>query len=82
MSEEELFIRRLAARLERLGLGEAASAVLEAAGPLTIVAAQLALVVEPLFRGWGTALDDWARLLQDPDQVSALIRFLRREETT
>lgn len=80
IDHDDEFPRRLAERLERLGLGEAAGVLLDAVGPLTVVAAQLALIAEPLFRGSGTELGEWARLLQDPDQVSDLVRRLRREE--
>ncbi len=81
MAQDDQVSRRLAARLESLGLGEVAGVLLDAVGPLTAVAAQLALVAEPLVRGWGTELGDWVRLLQNPDQVSDLARRLRREET-
>ncbi|MEW6566872.1 MAG: hypothetical protein AB1449_01660 [Chloroflexota bacterium] len=80
MNQEDGFSRRLAARLEHMGLRETAAALLDAAGPLTLVAAQLAFLAEPLFRGSSAAVRDLARLLEDPDQVSDLVRRLRREE--
>ncbi len=80
MDQDDAIARRLAARLERLGLGPIAGFVLDALGPLTVVAAQLALVAEPLLRGWGPELGEWGRLLEDPDRVADLARHLRREE--
>lgn len=80
MDQDGEIPRRLAARLEQRGLGPMAGFVLDALGPLTVVAAQLAIIAEPLFRGWGPDLGEWGRLLQDPDRVSTLARYLRREE--
>ncbi len=80
MGQDDDLPRRLAARLQRLGLGPIAGVALDALAPLTVVAAQLALVAEPLFRGWGPELGEWARLLQDPDRLSDLANYLRREE--
>lgn len=80
MAQSEEFSRRIAARLHDMGLGAIAAAVLDAAGPLTLVAAQLAWVAEPLFAGSRAPLGNLARLFEDPDQVSDLVRQLRREE--
>jgi hypothetical protein len=55
-----------------------AAAFLEAAGPLTLVAAQLGYLVEPLLGL--REVGEISRFLEDDDDVSDLIRRLRAEE--
>jgi hypothetical protein len=70
---------RVAARLSRAGIGSAAAFLLEAAGPLTVLAAQVGYVVEPLFGSSGGTLSSLARMLEDPGEVRDLIVRLREE---
>jgi hypothetical protein len=74
------FAHNLARRLQQAGLGQAAAVLLDAAGPLTWVAAQMGYLAEPLFGMSGSQVADMARLLEDPDQVSNLVGLLREAE--
>lgn len=74
------FAHNLARRLQQAGLGQAAAVLLDAAGPLTWVAAQMGYLAGPLFGTSGSQVADMARLLEDPDQVSNLVGLLREAE--
>jgi hypothetical protein len=74
------FARNLAGRLRRAGLGPTAAVVLDAAGPLAWVAAQMGHVAGPLFGASDSLVEEMARLLEDPDQVSDLVGLLREAE--
>jgi len=51
--------------------------LLEAAGPLSLVAAQLGFLVEPLVGR--PEVGELSKLLEDPDGVADLVRRLRAE---
>jgi len=72
---------RVAARLSRAGVGSAAAFLLEAAGPLTVLAAQVGYLVEPLLGDSGGTLNSWVRILEDPRKVRDLVVSLREERT-
>ena len=70
-----------AQKLQRLGLSEPVAALLDAAGPLTTLAAQAIYLGQPLFGstnpagGWSTA----AEMLADPQECRSFASFLRKE---
>jgi hypothetical protein len=78
MEDRSPFADRVLSRLRRAGWAPLAAAFLEAAGPLTLVAAQLGYLVEPLLGL--REVGEISRFLEDDDDVSDLIRRLRAEE--
>ncbi len=78
MDDRSPFSNRVSDRLRRAGLGPLAATLLEAAGPLSIVAAQLGYFVEPLIGR--PEVGELSRLLEHDDQLSDLVRRLRTEE--
>jgi hypothetical protein len=79
MVEDRDLNERVAARLSRAGIGSAAAFLLEAAGPLTVLAAQVGYLVEPLLGTSGGTLNILARMLEDPGKVRDLVVRLREE---
>ena len=67
----------LARKLRATGMGGILAVLLEAAGPLTVIGAQAAYFVEPLIGG--DDLRTLGRVLEDPQQVRALIDDLRSQ---
>jgi hypothetical protein len=67
--------------LQRLGLQEIVAALLEAAGPMTILFAQAVYVGQPLLRGAvsGERLQALARMFEDPQESRTFANFLREE---
>jgi hypothetical protein len=65
--------------LRRHGLGIVAAGFLEAFRSLTYLGAQALFLVEPVIGGRNDSIQDFARLLEDPDQVDDLIHRLRME---
>ena len=70
---------RWAHALQRLNLDQLAAAALEAAGPLTILLAQVAYASVPLVGSSGADLGD---LLQEPEESLRFAAFLRRQESS
>jgi hypothetical protein len=70
-----------AAFLRRHGLEDMAAWALEAAGPLTLIGAQLVYFGSPLFRPAlsDAQCDSIARMLEDRSEVQAFAAFLREE---
>ena len=70
-----------AQKLQRLGINEAVATLLETAGPLSNLAAQMLYFGQPLFgsskpeSGWSAAAD----LLADPQECRTFASFLRKE---
>ena len=77
MDDRSPFADRVSARLRRAGWGPLAATLLEAAGPLSLVAAQLGFLVEPLVGR--PEVGELSKLLEDPDGVADLVRRLRAE---
>jgi hypothetical protein len=65
----------LARKLRATGMGGMLAVLLEAAGPLSVIGAQVAYLVEPLIGG--AELRALGRALEDPEQVRQLIDGLR-----
>jgi hypothetical protein len=78
MDDSGPFSNRVSERLRRAGLGPLAATLLEAVGPLSLVAAQLGYLVEPLVGR--PEVGELSRLLEHDDQLSDLVRSLRGEE--
>jgi hypothetical protein len=67
--------------LQRWGLGDFVASLLEAAGPLTIVGAQVVYILQP-FWGPRQSLQSLADMLENPDQVRSFVQYLREGTTT
>ena len=65
--------------LHRWGVEDLVASILEAAGPLSIIAAQFVYVGQPVLDGIipHGHLDELAGLLEDDDQRTAFVEFLR-----
>lgn len=80
MNEERRTSERTANWLRHFGIGFAAAGFLEAFRSLTYIGAQVLFLFEPMI-GWrNNSIRDFARLLEDPDQVEDLILRLREEK--
>jgi len=68
-----------AAKLRRWGLGDGTATLLEAAGPLTLLAAQVVYLGQPLFSSWlpGSGLKALAGMLEDPTKTQGFVQLLR-----
>lgn len=69
--------------LHRWGLQDFAASLLESAGPLTIVGAQVVYILQPFF-GEGRLLNSLrslANLLEQPEQVRDFVQHLRKGTT-
>jgi hypothetical protein len=66
--------------LRQVGLNGIAASILEAAGPLAYLGAQVTYIVEPLIGKRGGQISELARTLEDPHEVLRLIESLRSEE--
>lgn len=77
MEGEGMTSERFAHQLNRVGMGKLAAFLLDAAGPLTLFGAQALFMVEPLCGGFSNSIGDFARLLEDPEQISGLVECLR-----
>ena len=69
--------------MRRWGLGAAASAMLEAAGPLTTLAAQVVYFGQPFLGGAtpGSQIQALAEMLENQAASRSFAAFLREEET-
>ena len=65
----------LARKLRATGMGGMLAVLLEAAGPLSVIGAQVAYLAEPLFGG--VELRALGRVLEDPEKTRRLIDGLR-----
>lgn len=80
MEQSKDSTERVARWLRRSGLEGVAAFILEAAGPLVVIGAQAAYLIEPLFGSPDSPLGDFARVMEDPGMTSALIEQLRQED--
>jgi hypothetical protein len=79
MNADRSFDDRLAARVRSLGLGDAASTLLEACAPLAWIGAQLGYMVEPLFGARASRGSELLDLLENPQRMAGFIDSLHRE---
>jgi hypothetical protein len=68
-------------QLHKLGIGDWAASLLEAAGALTLLGAQLIYVSQPILSRAVPQLqtESLAKLLEDPEQAQGFAAFLRKE---
>lgn len=83
MDENHLYWERWAKFLRRWGLGTPASAVLEAAGPLTTLVAQVVYFGQPFLGGTtpGSQMQALAEMLENQAASRSFAAFLREEES-
>lgn len=82
MDETHPLWRNWGSFLRRHSLNEFAAAILEAAGPLTVLGAQMAYILQPFFSPKPT--NQWqafTELLENPEQSRMFAAYLRQEET-
>lgn len=81
--EDTAVMHSWAARLQQWRVHQVAAALLEAAGPLKIIGAQLVFIGQPLFTGLfsGKQLETLAGMLEEPDKTEKFIQFLREDDT-
>jgi hypothetical protein len=79
MNADRSFDDRLAARVRSLGLGDAASTLFEACGPLAWVGAQLGTILEPLFGVRRRGEASFIGLLESPQRMASFIDSLHQE---
>lgn len=79
MTSDQQIWQVWAAALQRWGIQREVATLLEAAGPLTVLAAQAVYTGQPLFNLAvpGEYLDALARLLEEPTQAQAFATYLR-----
>ena len=79
MSADQDIWQVWASSLQQWGITEWVASLLEAAGPLTILGAQIFYLGQPLFSRTlsETHLEAMARLLEDSTQTREFINFLR-----
>ena len=79
MSADHPFWEIWAKTLRRWGMHGLAVSLLEAAGPLTMLGAQLIYLSQPILRGFGTGnqVDALATMLDNPAETQQFIVFLR-----
>lgn len=80
VDRKRLMTKQFVRWLRQAGLNGLTAALLEAAGPLTYLGAQLTYIVEPLIGTRDGQFSELARTLEDPDEVLRLIEALRSEE--
>lgn len=81
MEAEQQLWRNWAEALRRRGLGQIAAALLEAGGPLNLVAAQVVYLGQPLL-GSSAPHGSWqalAHLLEDAEQTQSFVTYLRED---
>lgn len=78
-SQDEQIWKIWIRHLKQWGMQEFAASVLEAAGPINLVGAQLVYVSQPLLDGIFPAdhLRAFAGLLEEPEQTEAFVKTLR-----
>ena len=81
MEAEQHIWRKWAEALRHRGLGQIMATLLEASGPMNLVAAQMVYLGQPLL---GSSVPDssWqalAHLLEEPEQTQSFITYLRED---
>lgn len=76
--EQDIFLDRLAAAVQRLGLSEPALMALDAGRPLAFVGGQMLWLLQPLLSLLvsGSYVTQLAQVLEKPETVSALVTRL------
>jgi hypothetical protein len=79
MKEHSIDSKRIARWIDERGLQDIVAFLVDVARPFGVFAAQTAYLIEPLFGGQHDWLRDFAALLEDPDQMRALMDHLDKE---
>jgi hypothetical protein len=80
VDRKRLMTKKFVRWLRQMGLNGLAASLLEAAGPLASVGAQVTYMIEPLIGTRDSQISELARTLEDPEGVLQLIEALRSEE--
>ena len=80
MGSKGAFSRRMAHKLQHLGLDGFAVLLLEGFRPLTILAEQLSYMASPFFSSMGLPMNDIGQALGDPEQVEDFLNRLKEPE--
>jgi len=80
MKDQPIKTRQIARWLNNQGLQGVAAFLLEVGRPFSVLGAQAAYIVEPLFGSRKGLFQDLARLLEDPEQIDALMDQLNNRE--
>ena len=80
VDRKRLMTKKFVRWLRQMGLNGLAASLLEAAGPLAYLGAQVTYMIEPLIGTRDSQISELARTLEDPEGVLQLIEALRSEE--
>jgi hypothetical protein len=83
MDEDQQMWRSWARFLQRWGLEQWVASILEVAGPLSVLGAQMVYLSSPLLKNAlpVTQLDALARMLEDTSHTKAFVNCLREAHT-
>jgi len=83
MDEDQQIWRSWARFLQHWGLEQWVASILEVAGPLSVLGAQLVYLCSPLLKNTlpATQLDALARMLEDTGHTQAFVSCLREART-
>jgi len=81
MNSDPVVWQAWAEKFTRWGIQDFVAALLEAAGPLTLMGAQAIYIGQPFIQDYFPKehLKAVTRLLEDPDQAQAFAAYLRKE---
>jgi hypothetical protein len=81
MKDQPIKTRQIARWLKGQGLQGIAAFLLEVGRPFAVLGAQAAYIVEPLFGNRRGLFQDLAHILEDPEQIDALMDQLHNIES-
>lgn len=83
MKADQQIWQAWADKLHRWGLGDWVAFVLEAAGPLTLLGAQMIYLSQPFLSSvWVNGqMEALAGMLEEPDRTKMFVTFLREEHS-
>jgi hypothetical protein len=79
MKEQPINTRKIARWLNNQGLQGIAAFLLEVGKPFSVLGAQAAYIAEPLFGGRRKLFQDFARFLEDSEQIDTFMDQLNEE---
>lgn len=82
LSQNDVQARNIARRIARTGLRSVALLLLESGRPLALIAAQIIWLAQPVLSlAWQPPkVAQWARFLEQPGSLEALIEYIEAEE--
>ena len=81
MKDQPIDTRQIARWLNNQGLQGVVAFLLEVGRPFSILGAQAAYIVEPLFGSRRGLFQDLGRFLEDPEQIDVLMDQLHKSES-